>query len=74
MCACVSVRVKLCKCIKTRPLLNVILCSGGNRFLYAFEVLLLRLLIAGFLQPLCAVFTAVVVLPVASLLIFIGKL
>jgi len=42
--------------------------------LYAFEVLLFRLLIAGLLQPLCAVFTALVILPAASLLIFIGKL
>jgi len=53
---------------------NVFLCSGGNRLLYACEVLLFRLLIAGCLQPLCAVFTAVIILPVASLLIFIGKL
>jgi len=52
----------------------MLLCLGGNRFLYAFEVLLFRLIIAGFLQPLCAVFTAVVVLPVVSLLIFIGKI
>jgi len=50
------------------------LYSGGNRFLYAFEVLLFRLLIAGLLQPLCAVFTALVILPAAALLIFIGKL
>jgi len=47
---------------------------GGNRFLYAFDVLLFRLLIAGCLQPFCAVITAVVILPVASLLIFVGKL
>jgi len=54
--------------------LSSLLCSGGNRFLYAFEVLLFRLLIAGLLQPLCAVFTALLILPVASLLIFVGKL
>jgi len=51
----------------------VVLCIGGDHFLYAFEVLLFRLLVAGCLQPLCAVFTAVVILPVASLLIFIGQ-
>jgi len=42
--------------------------------LYAFEVVMFRLLIAGFLQPLCAVLTALVLLPAASLLIFIGEL
>lgn len=62
----------ICRVVIVSVCVCMVIVATANRFFYIFEALLIRLLLGGILQPLCALLAAVVFLPLTAAIILAG--